>query len=93
MTKFGMFLVLLAVLLGSCSDFGEEALAAVKIGDKGWGYINKAGEIVINPQFDLAGYFSEGLAAVSIGDKYGFINPKGEIVINPQFDDAQNFSK
>jgi len=30
----------------------------VYIGDK-WGFINKAGEIVINPQFDGAGDFSK----------------------------------
>ena len=44
-------------------DFSE-GLAAVKIGGK-VGFINKAGEIVINPQFDNAGSFSEGLARVS----------------------------
>ena len=57
----------------------------VKIGDK-WGFINKAGEFVINPQFYDAWDFSEGLAPVLIGDKYGYINPTGEIVIKPQFD-------
>ena len=37
----------------------------------------ETGAFVINPQFDSAGSFSEGLAAVRIGDdetgKYGFI--------------------
>ena len=37
----------------------------------------KTGTVVINPQFDEAGSFSEGLAVVRIGDyemgKYGFI--------------------
>ena len=31
-----------------------------------WGYIDKAGTMVIEPQFDRAGSFSEGLAAVKI---------------------------
>ena len=31
-------------------------------------------EYVIKPQFDYAGTFSEGLAAVRIGDKYGYIS-------------------
>ncbi len=55
------------------------------------------GKFVINPQFDYANYFSEGLAAIRIGDdktgKYGFINKKGEIVISPQFDHAYAFSE
>ena len=75
------------------TQFGEEeALACVKIGDK-YGFINRAGEIVINPQFDYAGSFSEGVASVEIGGKYGYINPTGEFAIKPQFDKAGDFSK
>ena len=37
----------------------------------------------------MLGPFSEGLARVRIGDKWGFIDTKGAIVINPQFDDAR----
>ena len=33
-------------------------------------------------------YFSEGLAAVRVDDKWGYINPAGEFVIAPQFDTA-----
>ncbi len=96
------YILVLATLLVSCSDFGEEALADVKNGDK-WGYINPKGKFVINPQFDGAWSFSEGLALMNIGGKpdrhkivggkYGYINPKGEIVINPQFVHAGPFSK
>ena len=73
----------------------EGTLAAVKIGDK-WGYINAEGEVVIEPKFDSAWSFSEGLAVVGIGDssgKYGYINPEGEIVIKPQFGSARRFSE
>lgn len=46
-------------------------LVAVKSGDK-WGYIDKTGKYVINPQFDSASPFSDnGLARVEVGDKYG----------------------
>jgi hypothetical protein len=40
-----------------------------------WGFIDKTGNIVIQPQFDeIFGGFSEGLALVRIGDKLGYIS-------------------
>ena len=48
-----------------------------------WGYINRKGEYVINPQFEDADFFSnDGLAKIkSGGKKTGYINKKGEYVI------------
>lgn len=63
-----------------------------KISEEQWGYLDKSGKIVINAQFKSVGYFSDGLARVSIdNEKYGFIDEKGKYVINPQFDWASNF--
>lgn len=42
----------------------HQGLAAVAIGDL-WGFIDKGGKIVIKPQFDAVGDFSEGLACAS----------------------------
>ena len=54
-----------------------------------WGYIDRKGIVVINPQFECADPFSEGLAAVTIKDgnvyKYGYIDITGKFVIAPQF--------
>lgn len=59
-----------------------------------FGYINKTGKIIINPQFDKAYDFSEeGLAAVMVNDKWGFVNKSGQFVINPQFDSAWGFTE
>jgi hypothetical protein len=56
-----------------------------------WGFIDKQGKLVINPQFDRAENFVDGLAPVRIGDektgKWGFIDKQGKLVINPQFDE------
>ncbi len=60
-----------------------------------WGFIDKEGAIVIKPQFDSVEDFSEGLAAVRIGNeetgKWGYINKKGDIVIIPIFKKAGSF--
>ena len=57
-----------------------------------YGYINAVGEIVIEPQFTLAGEFSEGMATVSYdGKTTGFINQIGELVIEPRFSYAGQF--
>lgn len=49
------------------------------------------GEIIIEPQFDLAGHFSDGLAAVKLNGKWGYIDKDGKTVISPQFDQAVPF--
>ena len=51
-----------------------------------YGFINTKGEVIIEPQFDSADAFSEGLSKIGIGGKFGYINRNGEIVIEPQFD-------
>ncbi|MEP0886235.1 WG repeat-containing protein [Trichocoleus sp. ST-U3] len=65
-------------------------LLPVKVDHK-WGYIDKTGQVVIQPQFDEANLFSEGLTAVRIGSKWGYINQTGEVIIQPQFDSPGEF--
>jgi hypothetical protein len=59
--------------------------------DGKFGFMDRTGTTVIEPQFEEVGAFSEGLAAVRVGTKWGYINAKGELVINPQFDHASSF--
>lgn len=72
-------------------DFSE-GLATISNNRWVWGYIDKKGEVVILPQFDDAGQFSEGLAYIKKHGKYGYIDKKGEIVVPLQFEDAYPFS-
>jgi hypothetical protein len=51
-----------------------------------------AWEWVIKPQFDIAGSFYEGFAAIKKDGKWGFIDKTGAIVIQPEFDGVKNFS-
>jgi hypothetical protein len=67
------------------------ALFPVRI-DGSWGYINGNGRIIIEPTFDSARPFEEGLARVREGN-VGYIDPAGEFVIEPRFQDGQGFSE
>ena len=60
---------------------------------KKYGFIDKSGKVLIEPQFDHARDFSEGFAQVKKDGKYGFIDKSGKVVIEPQFDDAEPFSE
>ena len=62
----------------------SENLVSVKINNQ-YGYINKDGKVVIEPQFSYADAFSEGLAQVSLRGKCAFINQSGTIVINTPY--------
>src|ERR1035441_6208609 len=69
---------------------GATILYPVVVGGR-WGFVNKSGETVINPQFDRAEVFAEGLAPVRMG-RWGYVDASGKVVINPQFDKAGVFS-
>ena len=57
--------------------------------ERKYGYMDKTGRVVVEPQFSYAGHFSEGLAWVGVlqGREwlYGFIDKTGKFVIEPQF--------
>ena len=77
--------------------FSEGLIVAYDTKTSKCGFIDKTGEFVIEPQFENAANFSEGLARVSIKENYreylGFINPTGEFVISPQFDIDSDFPR
>ena len=57
-----------------------------------YGLINSEGSWLVEPEYDYAGYFSEGLAVVKKDDKYGVINKKGKVVIELKFKYIEDFS-
>jgi hypothetical protein len=80
----------------------SDGLAAVRVDSK-WGYIDKTGKFVIEPQFKGAGPFSEGLAPAGNVDfnsvtrseepepTTGFIDKQGKTVFSLPFDLASPF--
>jgi hypothetical protein len=67
----------------------SEGLIAVRDRDNinKWGYKDKTGAWAIQPQFDVAKWFREGLALVKEQNgKWGYIDKTGAWVIRPQFD-------
>ena len=58
----------------------SEGYASLQINEK-WGYIDKTGKIAIEPKYDMAYSFTDGLALVSEGGREGFIDTDGNYVI------------
>lgn len=80
----------------------SEGLAAVPVSvgegnnmETKYGFIDKQGSMVIEPKYDFAAKFTEGLAPVKVDTygKYSYINKQGETVIEDKFNIAHDFSE
>jgi len=71
-----------------------------------YGFLDESGKLAINPSFEEARNFSEGMAAVCLGigcyytldrkdksRKWGYIDKAGSIIIPAQFDEAYDFKE
>jgi len=58
-----------------------------------WGYINSDGQLQIEPDFQNASLFYEGLAAVRESNRMKYIDKNGEVVIEGNFSRIRNFSQ
>ena len=71
-------------------DCLSDGLARIERNGK-YGFIDKAGKVVIPLNYDDTWYFTEGLAAVKQNGKYGFIDNTGKVVIPLKYDKADSF--
>lgn len=69
-----------------------EGLCVFANEDLNFGFKNKQGDIIINPIYEYADNFSNGLALVRDNGRFGFINKNGEIVIDIIYENAMSFS-
>lgn len=58
--------------------------------DLDFGFKNEEGEIIIEPVYEYAENFNNGLALVRINRKFGFINKNEEVVIDIIYDNEHN---
>jgi hypothetical protein len=94
-------LVILVACLGGgqksemCRQKTNEILFPVSLGGR-WGFIDRSGNLVLEPRFQAASPFSEGLARVSLpgtGNRVcGYIDTGGNWAIPPGFSDGDSFS-
>ena len=94
MKKLLLLLSAITLTLSSCffkTSEIDNSLLPVKSGEK-WGYVNKKGVFVINPQYKDADFFREGIAQVKYSDgKIGYIDKKGKQVIAAKYSQGTHF--
>jgi TonB family protein len=61
--------------------------------DGKWGYVDRTGKLAVNPLYDQADDFSDGMGRVRIGSKFGFVRADGSLAVTPQFDSVWRFSE
>ncbi|MBP5241278.1 MAG: WG repeat-containing protein, partial [Bacteroidales bacterium] len=82
-TLLAFFVVITAITVPLANMFAQStAMFPIDVGGD-WGFMDKTGNVVIEPQFTEAGDFSEGLAKVSVDWKWGYIDQTGKFVIKP----------
>lgn len=70
-----------------CGGAPSDAVTPCKVG-----FIDKSGRFAIEPVYESARDFHEGMAAVRKDGLWGFIDTTGVMVIAAQFEQAQSFS-
>lgn len=108
-TRIYITLLLFAVLAFAATELTACKSMFEAMPHKKWGFIDKTGKMVIEPQFDdvlrdqyggcfpythrLFKNFSDGLCAVRVGNKWGYIDKTGKMVIAAKYDNAGTFSE
>ena len=58
-----------------------------------WGFTSSDGHMVIEPIYEKAFSFSDGLAAVKFNGKWGFIDKNGKIIVPFEYDEFESSLK
>ena len=95
MKKIVFLISIMGLLWASCQQNQElipYQLIPYRKGDK-WGFCTPDKKMVVQPKYDDAWSFSEGLAWVKLNGKVGFIDKTGKEIVTPKYDYALYFSE
>ncbi|MDR0436982.1 MAG: WG repeat-containing protein [Bacteroidales bacterium] len=84
-------IIVLGLILFFVFRSSDNLLIPVSSDGERWGFINRKGEFVINPQFEDADFFNSGLAKVQSNGRIGYINKKGDFVIPATYKSGTSF--
>lgn len=77
-----------------CAEPFRQGIARVAVkSSRGVGFVGIDGAFEIEPRFDEATNFEDGLAVVCENEKYGVLDRAGKFVATPRFDYVWNFSE
>ena len=68
----------------------HEGLAIIEMGGK-QGFIDKQGNVIIQPIYDWVGYFKNGLALVRKNKKSGYVDKAGKVIVPIDYDKLGEF--
>lgn len=58
-----------------------------------YGYADSLGNIIVNPTFDYGDLFTDGVARVRLGEKWGFIKKDGAYLCQPVYDFVYDYAE
>jgi len=85
---FGLFYF--ALVLAPGQPRPNDHLFPIREGRK-FGFINRAGAVVVPPQYDAVGEPSEGRVRITAGTLSGYIDLAGRVIVDPKYDTAEDF--
>jgi len=78
-------------MLGDFHESYARVRGKLPNGEERWGYITRAFRFRIDPTYEDAKDFHNGLAAVKQNGKWGFINATGRWAVEPRYDEVDAF--
>ena len=90
--SFSIFIIVLLLGLAGSATCIAGPFYPIEENDL-WGYIDQEGNVVIEPKFEGASDFSEGLALFKINGLWGYLDQRFDICIESRFQEAQRFSE
>ena len=84
--------LILAILVILCGMAQAQLRPFYSTASNKYGYVGSEGKIAVQPKYDFAREFREGMSPVKLNGKYGYVNEKGIEVITPKYDHAWMFS-